>query len=1201
MAEYRFEDLGDDAFQLMVQALLLHLHPDLSVPPIRQPDGGHDAFELQDETGVKVFSYQVKWVRDQRQERDPVKWLKEIIKLEEGNLRKMKERGTEEWLLVTNVPGTAHEDTGRIDRLNSHLLSESKRFGLKMRAWWRNELSRALDSAPTELKFAYPDMLLGADIIRSITHTQFLIERKNRLTQTLRSVASFQRGQDSEVRFKHGELDGVELNNLFIDVPAAPLIHRMGADVRTPGFTTGVGLLTKPGQNLNSVVLGAPGQGKSTLVQFICQVHRAIFLGGKEDPMRAIGSPPLADIPRIPYRVDLRIFARWVAGYDPFAGGDGGSRRDATEPVGVESFIARTLRKDSGGADVTTDDVLFLLDWLPSFVGFDGLDEVAETTNREKVVDEIHAFQERSRAYRGSTRIVVTARPSYASAAEPRDDKFSYFELLPLTNELRNTYLDRWVSSQKLSGQDAMDVRKVFLARSAEPHVSELATNPMQLAILLFLIYRRGESVPTNRTALYASYMELFLDRETSKNDVVKRHRHTVERITAYIGWHLHADAESDGGTGRATRQELIRLVKYRLVDLGVESSLANALFTAVTQRVWVLTSRTGEYFEFEVQPIREYFAAKHLFTTAPAVSRGHGVDRFERMLALMHRPYWLNVTRFMAGMFDDGMISTLADKVEDLFETADRPFWSRRVGKILLEDGVFDAASRPRKRVAEGAFDGVGVVESVARSRPRRPENRSIFGKPSADILTDFLRSCIAQRVDGPLSFKMARVLASISTSSRETLTWWNEQFELTVRDELRNSWFRLLGPLGIARFLAADRAEELIGGTPQASVLLLEAGVSAESGSFVHSEFIKVAVHGETSKPRGNSLAADLFEVCDPLFLLSRGAKTDQVGDGEPDYEDYDRPNFPRQANALGRMKKASGLGQRVQEVLRITAGRRGSTLMWSQLANVLEDEYGPNWLSVRVAISAATQKVLARGIATRAEERNPAAFGGRMASSGLLSELLTGRNDVSWWSLAFRSVASPLEAEAWVLALVTCADDEVILQLLDQATSLVAELPTDSLERIGMAIRGIARTNVQRSPYTVAVAVKALPQLAALMLPLCHLGSLGFDVKAVEIISGDRFLLETYANAYWAVRDQGTPMTEEELGIIAACGPNFHFHAKELEFDEHTAEYVLSEPAVYPTTALVQADRVLSSSSSVIPLKELADREEWFIVPE
>lgn len=1201
MAEYRFEDLGDDGFQHMIQALLLHLHPDLSVPPIRQPDGGHDAFELQDGTGVKVFSYQVKWVRDQRQERDPVKWLKGIIKDEEHNLQRMQERGTKEWLLVTNVPGTAHEDTGRIDLLNAHLVEEGERFGMKMRAWWRNEVSRAVDSAPSELKFAYPDMLLGADIIRSITQTQFMIERKNRLSLILRAVAANQRGQDSEVRFKHGELEGVSLNSLFIDVPAAPVRRRSGAASAYFGSSTGVGLLTGLGHNDSTVILGAPGQGKSTLIQFICQVHRSVFLHADDDPMSAIGAAPLEDIPRIPYRIDLRIYARWMGGYDPLAGDDDATRREPGAPIGVESFIARMMHKDSGGAEVTPDDVLFLLDWLPSFVAFDGLDEVAEATTRQKVVDEIHAFQERSGSYRAETRIVVTARPSYASGAEPRDDKFSYFELLPLTDDLRNKYLERWSSSQKLTDQDAADVRRVFKARSAEPHVSELATNPMQLAILLFLIYRRGESVPTNRTALYASYMELFLDRETAKNDVVKRHRHTVERITAYIGWHLHADAESDGGTGRATRAELIRLVRYRLADLGLDPSLANTLFTAVTQRVWVITSRTDEYFEFEVQPIREYFAAKHLFTTAPASPSGKGVDRFDRMLALMHRPYWLNVTRFMAGMFDDGMISTVADKVEDLYESAPRPFWSRRVGKILLEDGVFDAAARPRRRIAAGAFDALGVVESEAVANPR-PRRSSSYGQPSVEVIMDFLRTCLVNQTDAPLAYKCAKVLGAVSPSARGTLTWWNGEFDKTVDVTRRERWLELIFPLGIAKSITSAQGDGLSNCSPNSSLLLLEAGVGAENGSRLAAEFLELVVSGASTRPRGTSLAADLLSVCDAFFLFSRGAKNEAASpENELSLSHEEPPTFPRQSSALARMKSSPGLGERLHKILQITAGRRGTTLMWSQLANVIEDEFGANWLSTRIVISAAANRGLTKGIATRADQTDRSAFGQNRTASALLEVLFAKRSDGDWWVSSAGQLTSLEDREAWLLSLISCADDDTILSMLERAADVKASIPDASLKKIIDAIQEIARTRVPLSPYVVAVAANEFPDLACLMLPLCHLGALGFGPDATAAIAQNKLLVRTFVRAYWSAREPGTPVTEEELQLIAHCGPDFHFRTKALDFEQHVAEYVLSEPATYPTLVIAAADQALSASSKALSLRDIAEKEEWFVVPE
>ena len=75
----------------------------------------------------------------------------------------------------------------------------------------------------------------------------------------------------------------------------------------------------------------------------------------------------------------------------------------------------------------------------------------------------------------------------------------------------------------------------------------------------------------------------------------------------------------------------------------------------------------------------------------------------------------------------------------------------------------------------------------------------------------------------------------------------------------------------------------------------------------------------------------------------------------------------------------------------------------------------------------------------------------------------------------------------------------------------------------------------------------------------------------------------------------------MTEEELRLIARCGPNFHFRPKSLEFEEHVAEYILSEPAAYPTLLLTGADQALSKSLKILPLKDVAEKEEWFVVPE
>jgi hypothetical protein len=81
------------------------------------------------------------------------------------------------------------------------------------------------------------------------------------------------------------------------------------------------------------------------------------------------------------------------------------------------------------------------------------------------------------------------------------------------------------MKARNLSYKDASDFRSVLSQKLDQPHMRDLARNPMQLAILLNLIQTRGLSLPDKRTHLYDSYMELFFSREAEKSSIVPEHR----------------------------------------------------------------------------------------------------------------------------------------------------------------------------------------------------------------------------------------------------------------------------------------------------------------------------------------------------------------------------------------------------------------------------------------------------------------------------------------------------------------------------------------------------------------------------------------------------------------------------------------------------------------------------------------------------
>ncbi len=123
--DYALENLGAERFQEFCQAVLLQDHPGLRCFPVGQPDGGRDALsfhDTRDSDGRRQFAvFQVKFSRKPHAEKNPHDWLIETVKGELEKIAELVSRGATSYYLLTNVPGTAHPDTGSIDKLEALL------------------------------------------------------------------------------------------------------------------------------------------------------------------------------------------------------------------------------------------------------------------------------------------------------------------------------------------------------------------------------------------------------------------------------------------------------------------------------------------------------------------------------------------------------------------------------------------------------------------------------------------------------------------------------------------------------------------------------------------------------------------------------------------------------------------------------------------------------------------------------------------------------------------------------------------------------------------------------------------------------------------------------------------------------------------------------------------------------------------------
>lgn len=885
--------------------------------------------------------------------------------------------------------------------------------------------------------------------------------------QTLLAYLSDRLWEERFVKFKQVGLETQPIQALFIDLPllfssvsiadSRRYGQRSAGSTSTPTIGAAEYILRKGEQVL--VINAGPGQGKSTVMQFVCQVERAHILG-EEAFLAAIPAGMRPRRARVPFLLEFQALSEWLSGNDPYVHGGRHSK-----PRSLEAFLCHSISTAAGGLEFSVDALHSLVANNDVLLAMDALDEVADLVLRENVLHELsRAIQRLRRLKRGSPAdlsrdyhpglsVVITSRPTANDSAPALPFEAIAAELGFLGLEQRDEYLSKWASLRlDLSTTDRNSLEAIWRRKKHEEHVLEITRTPMQLAILLHLIHTRGESLPDKRTVLYREYVKTFFEREVLKDATVADNVELLQSLHGELAWQLQSLSEHGHSAGRLPRQALKSRIIQKLKDSGKNPLLADSVMDAVTDRVYMLVERRTGEFEFEIQPIREFFAAQHLYETLP-MRPGPTDGKAARFEQLARRPYWLNVARFYAGMCTESEVADLSDLITSIYESRPEGTFMhvRQLATLMLQDRVFDVKPYPRARVISIALDALALsVRAVSRARSNVPFPDPCRGPAATHLEELFLLNLHDRYVaesaavlrDLPISpdwlgampdtqktFEVLHMSGRLPLLPAARLSSLLQRIDQVSATQGLAQWFKPVPARYLSRISAAHLKGEM--NDPFLAVMEMHDPAHAPYALLqpmlwnghlrLSAEIIGVIVAmTRRSKPTFTGL-------CDLADLHLRNAMTDEI---DQNYQVDERP-----AAFLQRMD-----GQQ-----------------WAALLAACDVAAPHSWLQRVMALTFAT-KLAKTGTADRRNRTFEKI--GASDSAALMLSIRRAAGRTEWWRDELRGLSEEDDLAFWVVAVFRFTGPTTFLQLSEQVEAVFRSLPKFRILSVGMALEDIAR---------------------------------------------------------------------------------------------------------------------------------------------
>lgn len=427
----------------------------------------------------------------------------------------------------------------------------------------------------------------------------------------------------------------------------------------------------------NLVILGDPGSGKSSLLRYLA-LRWANLPSANERLQQAL-----------PLLIELRAYNLWECP----------SGKSFLHYLHAACTWHRLNQQTLNHLMQQPERVILLLD---------GLDEVFDPVQRERVIHDIHRF---SNDYK-QVRIIVTSRVVGYQPKALRDAQFRDFMLQDLDSEQIQTFLEQWhTTTFETSKAEEAELKRERLAKAIQSSksIALLAGNPLLLTMMAIL--NRHQELPRHRAALYQKASEVLLHQWDTERalEAYPELRNEFDLSAKVALLRRIAEQMQNAPEGLAGNiiagdklSEIIETYLREELHFAQARGAANAVVKQLRERNFILCFIGANSYAFVHRTFLEYFCAADIvykFNHQRALN-------IEDLIGIFDAHYaddaWREVLRLICGQIDEQFVGQI---VEYLINKTDLYTWDKKsdLPEIILAIFCLGEARNSSKLVKTG------------------------------------------------------------------------------------------------------------------------------------------------------------------------------------------------------------------------------------------------------------------------------------------------------------------------------------------------------------------------------------------------------------------------------------------------------------------------------------------------------------------